>query len=53
LTAVSDADPASMQEDARSQLEGGLENMRRSVTVSTMTADLRARANIVIPEESE
>jgi peptidyl-prolyl cis-trans isomerase D len=53
LTGVSDADPASMQEAARSQLERGLENMRRSVMVSSMTADLRARANIVIPEESE
>jgi peptidyl-prolyl cis-trans isomerase D len=53
LTGVSDADPASMQEAARSQLERELENMRRSVVVSTMTADLRARANIVIPEESE
>ena len=53
LTGVSDADPASMQEAARSQLERGIENMRRSVVISTMTADLRARANIVIPEESE
>jgi len=53
LTGISDADPASMQEAARSQLERGLENMRRSVMVSTMTEDLRTRANIVIPEESE
>ena len=53
LTGISDADPASMQEAARSELERGLENMRRSVVVSTMTEDLRARANIVIPEESE
>jgi len=53
LAGISDADPASMQEAARSKLERGLENMRRSVVVSTMTEDLRAGANIVIPEESE
>jgi peptidyl-prolyl cis-trans isomerase D len=53
LTGVSDADPASMQEAARNQLERGIENMRRSVMISTMTAELRARASIVIPEESE
>ena len=53
LAGISDADPASMQEAARSKLERGLENIRRSVVVSTMTEDLRARANIVIPEESE
>jgi peptidyl-prolyl cis-trans isomerase D len=53
LTAVSDADPASMEEADRSQLERGLENMRRSVTISTMTEDLQARADIVIPKDEE
>jgi len=53
LTGVNDADPASMQEAARGQLERGLENMRRSVMVSTMTEDLRARAEIMIPEDEE
>ena len=53
LTAVTDADPASMQDADRSQLERGLENMRRSVTISTMTEDLRARADIVITKDEE
>ena len=53
LTGVSDADPASIAEATRSQLERGLENIRRSVMISTMTEELRARADIVIPEESE
>ena len=53
LTGVTDADPASMQESDREKLIRGLENMRRSVTISTMTDDLRARADIVIPKDED
>ena len=53
LTGVSDADPASIAEATRSQLERGLENIRRSAVISAMTEELRARADIVITEESE
>jgi hypothetical protein len=53
LTGVRDADPASMEEAARDQLERGLENMRRSLTVATMIEDLRSGADIVVPEKDE
>jgi peptidyl-prolyl cis-trans isomerase D len=53
LTGVRDADPATMEEAARNQVERGLENMRRSLTVAAMVEDLRARADIVVPEEGE
>ncbi|MEN8763813.1 MAG: SurA N-terminal domain-containing protein [Thiogranum sp.] len=53
LAGVSDADPAAMEEATRSQLERGLENMRRSVVVSALTEDLRARADILIPKDEE
>ena len=53
LTGVRDADPASMEEAARDQLERGLESMRRSLTVATMIEDLRSGADIVVPEKDE
>jgi peptidyl-prolyl cis-trans isomerase D len=53
LTAVTDGDPAAMADDARAQLSSGYENMRRSLALSTLIADLRKRADIVIPQEQE
>ncbi|WP_455234504.1 SurA N-terminal domain-containing protein [Thiogranum longum] len=53
LTRVIDADPASMKDDVRTGLESGYENMRRSLLMSAMVDDLRARAEIVIPEQAE
>ncbi len=53
LTGVNDPDAAAVDDGVRQQLESGLENMRRSVAVSTMTENLRARADIVIPEKDE
>jgi len=53
LTGVRDGDPAAMGDDARAQLAGGYENMRRSLALSALVDDLRKRADIVIPQQQE
>ncbi|HHJ14309.1 MAG TPA: hypothetical protein ENJ79_08045 [Gammaproteobacteria bacterium] len=53
LTGVKDGDPAAMKPEQREQLRRGLENLYRSLASDTLLHDLRARADIVIPERSE
>jgi len=53
LTRVSDADPATIAEDVRVQLERGYENLRRSLAQSALVAGLRARAVVTVPEEQQ
>lgn len=53
LTAVKDGDVTAMQEQSRERFVGGYENMRSSLSFSTLVQSLRARADIVIPAESE
>lgn len=53
LTAVADADPAAMPENVKIRLTQGFENMRRTLQFSALVADLRARADIVIPEDTQ
>jgi peptidyl-prolyl cis-trans isomerase D len=53
LTDVTDGDPAEMNDELRAQLSRSYESMRRSVAVSTLVGNLRARAEIEIPEEQE
>jgi len=53
LTAVTDADPATMPEDVRTRLRQGFENMRRTALFTALVDDLRARADIVIPEDTQ
>jgi peptidyl-prolyl cis-trans isomerase D len=53
LTAVSDGDPGAMADTVREQLGAGYKDMRRGLAVATLLADLRQRADIVIPEEQE
>lgn len=53
LTRVADGDPSAMGDEVRAQLVSGYENMRRGLAVSTLLAELRARADIVIPQEQE
>ena len=53
LSAVTDGDPAAMSEEVRSQLNGSYENMRRSLALSTLLAELRQRADIEIPQQEQ
>jgi hypothetical protein len=50
---VEDGDAQAMDEETRKQLASGYENMRRSLTFSAMVESQRARADIVIPDDSE
>lgn len=53
LTAVTDGDPAELKPEQRTQMARGFENMYRSLELDTLVRDLRARAEIVIPQDSE
>jgi len=53
LTRVEDGDPAAMSEQVRAQLADSYENMRRSLVLSTLIAELRQRADIEIPQQQE
>lgn len=53
LTAVTDGDPAELKPEQRAQMARGFENMSRSLVLDTLVRDLRARANVVIPQSSE
>ena len=53
LTSVTDGDPAELKPEQRKQMTQGFEAMYRSLEMDTLVRDLRARADIVIPESSE
>ena len=53
LVGVSDGDPAAMTEQERAQIRQGYQNLRRSLTLSALVDDLRARADVELPEEQE
>ncbi|TCK17798.1 peptidyl-prolyl cis-trans isomerase D [Thiogranum longum] len=53
LTAVTDGDPSELKPEQRTQMARGYENMYRSLELDTLIRDLRARADIVIPQDSE
>ncbi len=53
LTAVTDGDPAELKPEQRTQMARGFENMYRSLALDTLVRDLRARAEIVIPQDNE
>lgn len=53
LTGVEDGDPANMPEDVREQMRSGLEDLQRSAVLATLVQNLRDRADIVIPQDSE
>jgi peptidyl-prolyl cis-trans isomerase D len=53
LKTVTDADPADMTEEERTQLKRGFENMRRNLALSTMVNALRSQAKVDIPEDSD
>ncbi len=53
LAAVTDGDPSELRAEQRTQMAGGYENMYRSLELDVLIRDLRARADIVIPQDSE
>jgi peptidyl-prolyl cis-trans isomerase D len=53
LAAVTDGDPAELKPEQRMQMARGFENLYRSLELDTLIRDLRARADIVIPQDSE
>lgn len=53
LSAVADADPDTMSDAQRTQLQRGFENLRRNQTLSVLVENLRERATIEIPDDSE
>jgi peptidyl-prolyl cis-trans isomerase D len=53
LTAVEDADPAAMSDEQRTRLRQGIEDMHRNLALVTLVSDLRRRASIEIPKESD
>lgn len=53
LTSITDGDPAELKPEQRNQMVRGFENLHRSMILDTYIRDLRARADIVIPESSE
>jgi hypothetical protein len=53
LTNVEDADAAEMTEAQRTQMLSGFENIRKNAALSILVNDLRQRATIEIPEDSE
>lgn len=53
LTSVKDGDPAELKPEQRTQLARSYESMYRSLMLDTLVKDLRARADIVIPQSSE
>jgi peptidyl-prolyl cis-trans isomerase D len=53
LTNVEDADATEMTEAQRTQMLSGFENIRKNAALSILVNDLRQRATIEIPEDSE
>ena len=50
---MEDADPAAMSDEQRTRLRQGIENMHRNLALVTLVSDLRRRASIEIPKESD
>lgn len=53
LSAVHEADPKAMTEAEKTQLKRAFERMRQTLALNTLIEDLRARAEIEIPEQSQ
>lgn len=53
LAAVTDGDPSELKPEQRTQMLQAYENMFRSMEMEILVLDLRARADIVIPQDSE
>lgn len=53
LVSVTDGDPSELKPEQRTQMLRGYENMFRSLEMEILLLDLRARADIVIPQDSE
>ena len=53
LAAVTDGDPSELKPEQRTQMLRAYENMFRSMEMEILLLDLRARADVVIPQDSE